>query len=117
MSGMRQFGKKQTKKPPATGNEIAIRISKGFLKKLAKDSFFSGEETQLTSELKLKFNAEFRQLVVKNPKVQSNTWGLFIEYATAFSEDAFRFKRSAGALSWTDAVIMVDRYNWAGAIE
>lgn len=112
MRGMKRFGEKKPRKKPATANDIAIRISKGFLKQQAEQRFFSGKETYFTPELKQSFNVSFQLLMKKNNKVHRATWGLVINYVTEFSEDVFRYKSNHGEISWTDVLVMLRNFNW-----
>ena len=112
---MRQMCKKKPKKQPATANQVAIRISRAFLKSIAQDGLFSGEEVCWTPTLKVKFDTAFRLFVAKNSKVHDATWDLFIEHVGHFTDELWRFKRGSGSLNWSDACLMVERFRWKEA--
>ena len=114
---MVQFGKKTPKKQPDTAQQIAIRISRSFLRQLVRDDFFSGTEMSFTPVLKNQFDTAFRGLVSKNSGISSNVWPLVIDHVGNFAEEAFRFKQSTGALAWTDAAIMIEGFNWQGVVK
>lgn len=111
---MRQMCKKKLKKQPETANQVAIRISKSFLKVISEDGLFSGDEKTWTPTLKARFNTSFEQFVKKNGQIQETTWDLFIDHVGHFTDELWRFKRSSGSLNWSDACLMVERFNWKG---
>ena len=90
-------------------------MSKTFLKQLATDGFYSGNEKTWTPTLKYKFNSEFEKFVLKNAHIQEAIWDILVEHLTDFSDEAFRFKRNAGSLNWSDAAAMVGSFNWKDA--
>lgn len=110
---MKQFGKKTPKAKPETDNEIAISVSKRFLKKLIKDEFFFGEERRLTPALKFQLNIEFQQFVTKNRRVKRAVWPLFIEHIDGAIAVIFRSKANNSSFTWTDASLLLEGHKWA----
>lgn len=113
MSGMKQFGKKSSRKQPKTLNDIAITVSKRFLREVAYTGLFSGDKLVFAPNLKATFNDQFRLFVKKNNnRTDPAVWPLFSDHVAEFSEDTFKYKRSKGSLVWTDVVVLLNDYSW-----